>query len=691
MKKIAYKFFFAVLLLSVAAMPVSAAGMIPYLGYEYNYKEESVPAPIGYEPEVSVFGHDIGVDSLSAPTDMCFYDDLLYILDSGNSRIIITDTSLNLKRIIGTLNYNGEILDYTGAEGLYVCDNGNILIADTKGQRIIECENGGNVKTVFLKPETPMLSSELVYSVKKVIRDKNGITYALVDGVNDGAITYMTDGSFGGFFAMNEVEQSAKVILNYLWKKFMTEEQIMNSANASPSSITNFDIAQKGFLYTVTQSSKGKSGVRLLNFKGSNLEDNTEFGDLEWDRKIKDSVSTAFKDVDVDDDEYVYLLDSARGRVFIYSRSGDLISVFGGLGEQLGTFASPTAIETNSGKVYVLDDIHGSITVFKPNEYINTVRTALNLLEEGRYSDSKEYWEKVLKINSNSTLAYYGIGLALDEAGEYGEALHYFKLAYANKAYSDAFKEVRRDFVKNNFVLIIIALGVLITGAIIAIYKLKKHFGRKDAYSRSKLERKYTAPLFTAFHPIDGYERLKNEKQWSAGLCFIILTTLFLTLTAKWFLTGFSFNNNRALDYNVFITVLQSFAVVAVCALANWAVCTLIEGKGRLTDIISMIIYSLVPFVIAEILYVLFSNVLTRDEQAFLVAIEIIGIIWSALLIFVGSMSIHQFSFSKNLLSIVLTVLGIAVIIFLGILFVGLLQQVVSFFKSIVSEAVMIS
>lgn len=690
LKKSLRTVFCVICLIGLLSVGVSASVMIPYLGYEYNTEDESVPAPVGYEPVSFFLGGDIGCGALISPTDFCFSGDELFILDSGNSRIVVTDENLNLKRVIGQINKNGELLDYTGAGGLYVCAGGNILIADTAGQRILECDRSGNWVQSFLKPDTPMLSENLVYSVKKVIRDANGITYALVDGVNDGAITYMNDGSFGGFFAMNEVEKTAQVILNYIWKHFMTEEQIKNSATASPSSITNFDLAEKGFVYTVTQTSEGESSVRLLNFKGSNLESETAFGDLEWDRKIKDSVATTFCDIDVDAEKYIYLLDSARNRVFVYSQDGLLVTVFGGAGEQLGTFTSPAAVESHNDCVYVLDDQQGSITVFRANEYLKTVKTAMNLLDAGRYSESRAYWDKVLTLNSNSTIAYYGIGLALDESGSYREALHYFKMANANKQYSEAFKEVRREFVKQNFVWILAGAAVLIAGIVVSARVLKRKFGRENAYAASALEGKYTAPLFTVLHPVDGYERLKREKKWSAALCFGILAGLFFTLTAKWFLTGFSFNTNRASDYSFFITLLKAFAIVGVCAVANWAVCTLIEGKGRLSDILGMLIYSLVPYIIAQLLVILFSNLLTQEEAAFLTALEVLGIIWSAALIFVGFMTIHQFSFSKNILSILLTVVGIAIIIFLAILFVGLLQQVISFFKSIGSEAVMI-
>ena len=681
----------ALLLSLTLSLTASAASMTPYLGYEYNSADESVPAPVGYEPEAIFYGTDIGSGALSAPADLCFLGDDLYLLDSGNSRIIVTDPDLKQKQIIGKITLNGEELDYTGAQGLYLCQNGNILIADTDHDRVIEADPSGAGIRVFSKPDSAMISESASFHVKKVIRDTNGITYALVDGINDGAVTYLSDGSFGGFFAGNEVEKTAAVILNYLWKRFMTEEQIRNSKTASPASITNFDIAQKGFLYTVTKSTDGSTSVRLLNFKGSNLETETEFGDLEWDRKIKNSVSTAFCDVDVDENEYIYLLDSARGRVFVYAKDGYLITVFGGLGEQVGLHNSVSALETNGDRVYVLDSVRGAVTVYHQNDYMITVKTASNLLKQGKYGESKTYWEKVLTVNSNSAIAYDGIGLALDESGDYSQALRYFKLAYDHENYSRAFKEARREFVKDHFLPLMAGLVALIAAGVAAGVFLRKKFGRKSAYERSSLENKYSAPLFTLFHPVDGFERLKKEKKWSFAVCVILLAGLFLSLTLQFFLTGFSFNTNRAVDYNLFVTLLKAVLIVSTAAVANWAVCTLIDGKGKLVDIFGVLIYSLLPLIFSILVYVLLSRVLCLEEEAFLSLVIIIGWIWTGLLMFVGSMTIHEFTFKKTVLSVIMTFLGIAVIIFLAVLFVGLINQVISFIKAIASEAVMMN
>ncbi len=142
-------------------LEASAKTFVPYLGYEYNYEEESVPAPIGYEPEAYYLGGEIGTGAFSSPTDMCFYNGELYILDSGNSRIVVTDAALNPVREIASLTYNGEALSFVGALGLFVCHDGTILIADTENQRIIECENDGTVVQLLGKPDTSMIEESL--------------------------------------------------------------------------------------------------------------------------------------------------------------------------------------------------------------------------------------------------------------------------------------------------------------------------------------------------------------------------------------------------------------------------------------------------------------------------------------------------------------------------------------------------
>lgn len=677
----------------ILAESVSAESVtfVPYEGYDYNSFDESVPAPIGYAPAAVIRGREIGCGSLNSPKDMFFRGESLYILDSGNGRILVTDEELKLKQTITSLDYQGEALTFTNAEGMFVCQDGTILIADTENERVLVADKEFHVTEILTMPETELIDQTKPFKATKVMRDNNGITYVLVSGISDGAVTYQSDGSFGGFFASNEVERTVEVITDYIWSLFMTEAQQRASKSRTPSEFTNFDIDEEGFIYTVTATAKNENNVRKLNFKGDNILEETDFGDLEWDRKLKESVDTTLVDISVDQDGYMAMLDSARGRIFEYTPEGALITVAGGLGEQTGTLKSPVAIDAKDGKIYVLDSMLNAIVVYEPTAYTTAFKNAINLYLDGKYSESLRYWDEVLKLNSNSEWAYYGIAQALVENEQYQESLEYYKLSYSNIGYSDAFSEVRTDFIRNNFVLLIAVLAIVIFAVAFGARLVAKRYKRKNLYSRSILETTYTYPFYTAIHPFDGFETCKTKKRWSMIASFGILIMLFFTMTAKWFWTGFSFNALRASDFNILITLAQAFLIIFVWTISNWAVCTLIEGKGRLKDIFCMSAYALVPFIVMTIIGIILSNVLVVKEGAFLVFCQQLGIWWTAVLLLAGLSTIHQFSFGKTILSVILTIIGIAIIIFLAIMFFGILKQVVSFFTSIYSEIRMMS
>jgi hypothetical protein len=49
--------------------------------------------------------------------------------------------------------------------------------------------------------------------------------------------------------------------------------------------------------------------------------------------------------------------------------------------------------------------------------------------------------------------------------------------------------------------------------------------------------------------------------------------------------TGFIFNDASIKDVNAWYALAQTFGLVVLFAVANWAVTTLFEGKGKLKDI----------------------------------------------------------------------------------------------------------
>ena len=80
------------------------------------------------------------------------------------------------------------------------------------------------------------------------------------------------------------MDATAEVVANYFWNLIATDEMRANSSRNVAAGITNFDIDDEGFIYTVTQSSSSEADrVKKVNPAGYNLYSSWEvtFGDLD--------------------------------------------------------------------------------------------------------------------------------------------------------------------------------------------------------------------------------------------------------------------------------------------------------------------------------------------------------------------------------------------------------------------------
>lgn len=110
------------------------------------------------------------------------------------------------------------------------------------------------------------------------------------------------------------------------------------------------------------------------------------------------------------------------------------------------------------------------------------------------------------------------------------------------------------------------------------------------------------------------------------------------------------------------------------------------DGEGRFRDIYMGVCYSLVPMAAANILYTVASNFLTLEEGAILSLVISVMYGWSFLLIFISCMTVHRYSLLRNVLMIFLTIAGMAVMLFIGLLFFNVIQKMVAFIASLWNE-----
>ena len=190
----------------------------------------------------------------------------------------------------------------------------------------------------------------------------------------------------------------------------------------------------------------------------------------------------------------------------------------------------------------------------------------------------------------------------------------------------------------------------------------------------------------TVMHPFEGYEDLRWKKGGSVKYSFIIVLLLFVAQVTNDRLYGFQFYVVQDKLFNIIPYLVQSIILFAVWVVGNWAISTLLDGEGTLKNICIFSAYALIPYIAQSLINTFLSHFLIRDEYIFIQAIQVIGTLWSVILLFMAIKTVHQFSVLKTIGDIILTILAMLIILFLLVLLLSLFQQVYVFVYSVYTE-----
>ena len=215
----------------------------------------------------------------------------------------------------------------------------------------------------------------------------------------------------------------------------------------------------------------------------------------------------------------------------------------------------------------------------------------------------------------------------------------------------------------------------------VSIEKVGQPEGKHSRYLASL---KYA--LYVITHPFDGFWDLNREKRGSMAAAHTILVLFLLTYVLKLMYTNFQFIMVPIQYINIYQRMASLALPFLVLCLANWALTTLFDGKGRFRDIYMGMCYALTPYVLIQLPCVLLSHVLAYDEAEFYSVLISFSEIWCAFLVFVALMEIHDFGPGKTVISIIATVIGAMVILFLVMVFFSLLSDAYAFFAALYRE-----
>ncbi len=207
---------------------------------------------------------------------------------------------------------------------------------------------------------------------------------------------------------------------------------------------------------------------------------------------------------------------------------------------------------------------------------------------------------------------------------------------------------------------------------------------RRENWARYKHALRYSLHVIT--HPFDGFWDLSREHHATVGAATTFLALFLLIRVLKLMCTSFQFISVSVQHINVFEEMGSLLLPFLILCLANWAMTTLFDGKGRFKDIYIAMCYALVPYILIQLPMILVSNMLTYEEGSLYSVMLSISVIWSVFLVFIGLMQVHDYGPGKTFIFIIVTIVGACVIIFLMLVFLSLLSDAIGFFVSLYRE-----
>ena len=455
---------------------------VPYDTYVYDHWEYIVFTPAPYVPGSTISGVSLGIGAFNDPQGLFVaHDEAVYIADTGNNRIVILEPDLlTIRDVITTFNNNGRTDSFSRPRGVAVSTDGLIYVADTENRRVLAIDGNEVVQTIA-NPRSEMFADDFDFVPLKVTVDFAGRVFVIARNMFQGIMTFNADGDFIGFYGTINV---GITLWERFWRAISTQEQRARQQLFIPTEFTGLDVDPAGFVYASNIDIAGEQAVRRLNPSGEDvlrqgINEHVGGDIITWTMSPSPfSGPSNIVDVTYRGNGIYSLLDSRRGRIFTYDYEGNLLYIFGGMGQQAGTFRQPTAIATQEGKVLALDAVRNELITFEHTRYGELINLAVSLRYDGDEAKAVDTWREVLKFNENFELANAGIGKAYLTAGENRTAMYYLQLGMDRENYSIAFRRWRNDILKENigWILTVIVGGIL---AYIIIRAVVRH-RRKD-------------------------------------------------------------------------------------------------------------------------------------------------------------------------------------------------------------------
>ena len=169
----------------------------------------------------------------------------------------------------------------------------------------------------------------------------------------------------------------------------------------------------------------------------------------------------------------------------------------------------------------------------------------------------------------------------------------------------------------------------------------------------------------------------------SAGIMIIVT---FIIYMADILGRGFIFNQNSLSTLSPMLLSAIFFIIQGLCIGGNYMVSTINDGEDTKKNIFVSVAYSMVPYMIMAPIAIVLSYVLTQNEAFLITLVWYIGILWSAALVILSILNVHNYTFKQTVKNVLLTLFfAIVALILVAILYL-VWDKFIEFIGEVISE-----
>ena len=693
-----------ILLFLIFSLAFVASAEIPYETYTYSFQGEIQSSPHAFYPQESISLANTDAGPMKNPSDIVCFGDMVLVADTGNNRVLVLDKGLKLvKELSVFIDSDGKTGSFNQPQGVFVASDGTLYVADTMNGRIVSFNSDFSFQQYIGLPESKLIDEKLVYRPVGVAVDAAERLYIVSQNVNMGVMVMDKNGRFYGYIGAQKVTVSMTDLIR---RRFMTEEQRDRIKSVVPTEYNDITIDEEGFLFVTTNAldawqqynaaiTKSRASdfapIRKLNSSGTDILPRNGFYPPAGDLKVEFGYGpqygpSSIVEVALGENGVFSMVDARRNKIFTYDADGRLLYIFGSTGSSIGAFQNLVSIAYQGDRLLALDCETNRITVFQRTEYGDLINDAIGAYNRTEFAKSSEIWASLADYNNNLDLAYIGLGDASFREKKYEDALSYYQKTVNIEGYSKALNAMRKDWLSQNFFWVLLVTLAILVSIVFLFSKIAKFNRAGDYKTKYSLWDQLLYAFHILLHPFNGFDEIKSRKRGSLLSATILLILVLLANIFKETSSGYVFIGQTINHFDLLISVCSLGLPVLLWCTASWCLTSLMDGKGTFKDIYISTCYSLFPLALLYIPMTIISNVMTLDEAAVYAFVGALAVGWTLALIFFGTLTIHDYSLGKNIVTVILSIVGMVIIIFLGVLFFNLIQKMIILIANLITE-----